>query len=368
MRTVEMCDERRAAFGGQAMVRRAIVSSGESQVLVNRLRWHVQQALHHDGVSAALTLHLLAPATGEGRCAVTFDPVVERIRTLIRAGDVIEVDAADGIGIVLHGAEIEGARAVFMRLRDALCSPIPPRGPDEVAVPVALGYAASSSFAGCTPGAEAMRSAAHVDADGAMVSSLEAMSAAVLDAAWTPRTVLTLTLPMRGTRPTPPDAHTRYGRRMEDEQEQTNGGMQAQESDRPVLEQSAPMGNACGAAEGEAHRRTAQRGHLRLVASQQVTLPEIEAMRSLARAMGVPFVRIPAHLSRSCRSILHPTIACELRAVPIGRTRGVLTIAMHDPTDTEALQRLQTLIGLSIFPVLAAPDEIDRALRQLMST
>lgn len=364
------CDGRNAAFGGKTMVRRAFVSSGESQLLVDRLRWHIQQALHCNGMSAALALYPLAQSTSEGRSVVTFDPVVERIRMLIRTGDVVEVNAAEGVGIVLHGADIAGARAVFMRLKDALCSPIPPRAGDEVAVPVALGYAASSTFASGTPRDVAMRSAAPADADGAMAGAVEAVSAAMLDAAWMPRTVLMLTLPVLECA-AQPVRHTRAHpwRNTEDELALTSGGMQAQANEPLVPEHADPASNVSDADEVAAQQHAMQqRGHLRLVASQHVTLPEIEALRSLAQTMGVPFVRIPSHLSRSCRSLLHPAVACELRAVPIGRTRGTLTVAMHDPTDAQALRRLQTLIGLSIFPVLAAPDEIDRALRQLMST
>jgi hypothetical protein len=43
----------------------------------------------------------------------------------------------------------------------------------------------------------------------------------------------------------------------------------------------------------------------------------------------------------------------------------MLTVAMHDPCDTSAVRRLGTATGLTIFPVLAASDELERALRQL---
>jgi hypothetical protein len=107
-------------------------------------------------------------------------------------------------------------------------------------------------------------------------------------------------------------------------------------------------------------------GHLRLVTKRHTELPELEVLCALARTMGVPFVRMPAHLPHSCRTALHPTVACEMRAVPIRCTRGTLTIAMHDPSDKHAVRRLHALTGLTIVPVLAAPDEIDRALRQIL--
>lgn len=346
------------------MVRRACVSSGEPQRLMDRLRWHIQQALQHEGVCACavLVLHPLAQSATEGRHAVCLDPVVERVRALIRTGDVVEVDASEGIGIVLRDADSERARAVFMRLRDALCSAIPPRTPDEVAVAVACGYAASPSCSGDNTTVEGVGTAtlAHIDA-GTTSSSPEAVPTAMLDAARQPRTILMLTQPVV-TRSSRPARYSRHGAGVEGE------AALARRGSHPSLPEQigVPEGNVSSADEVAAQQRPLQRGHLRLVASQHMTLPEIEAMRSLARAMRVPFVRMPAHLPRSCRSVVHPTIACELRAVPIGRTHGTLTMAMHDPTDTDALQRLRALTGLNIFPVLAAPDEIDRALRQIM--
>jgi hypothetical protein len=43
----------------------------------------------------------------------------------------------------------------------------------------------------------------------------------------------------------------------------------------------------------------------------------------------------------------------------------MLTVAMHDPRDIAAVTRLSAVTGLTIFPVLAAPDELERALRHL---
>ena len=60
-------------------------------------------------------------------------------------------------------------------------------------------------------------------------------------------------------------------------------------------------------------------------------------------------------------------MATQLRAVPIGRTRGMLTVAMNDPRDQQAVLRIGAATGLTIFPVLAAPDDIERALRQIAS-
>ncbi len=48
--------------------------------------------------------------------------------------------------------------------------------------------------------------------------------------------------------------------------------------------------------------------------------------------------------------------------MPVGRTRGILTVAMHDPTDRGAIGRLASASGLTIFPVLANQRDLARTL------
>jgi hypothetical protein len=108
--------------------------------------------------------------------------------------------------------------------------------------------------------------------------------------------------------------------------------------------------------------------HLRLVRRDTREAPreqEGEALRERARALGVPFVRLPSRLPASARRAFSPEMARELRAVAIGRTRDTLTVAMYDPCDSAAVLRLRAATGLSIFPVLAAALEIENALGQL---
>jgi hypothetical protein len=108
-----------------------------------------------------------------------------------------------------------------------------------------------------------------------------------------------------------------------------------------------------------------RRKHLWLLPAERPGSPEDEELRAKARSLGVPYVTIPARLPAACRRAVPAGLAHELRAVPIGRTRGMLTVAMHDPRDIAAVTRLSAETGLTIFPVLAAPDELERALRHL---
>ncbi len=340
--------------------------SGKQHQLADRLRWHIQQMLHHDEAGAVLVLRPLTRHIPDEQFVAGFDPVADRIRGLIRRSDLLEVDPEDGIGIVLIGTGSEGVRTVFLRLRDALCAPIPPNGPHEVSAAVAFGYAASSACSASNALARERGCAAHTDGD-AEVSPLEMPATAMLRAAWQPQVVLPLTLPLLMRRhSTEPARHPRA---------RSEQGLEAgpwlpryrAKADEPDLgEQTPEAGDVSDTTAAAAQQQMGQRAHLCLVTKPHTVLPELEVWCALARTMGVPFVRMPAHLPRSCRIALHPTVACEMRAVPIRRTRGTLTIAMHDPSDRLAVRRLHTLTGLNIVPVLAAPDEIDRALRQMM--
>ncbi len=338
--------------------------SGKQHQLADRLRWHIQQMLHHDEAGAVLVLRPLTRHIPGEQFVAGFDPVADRIRGLIRRSDVLEVDLEDGIGIVLIGTGSEGARAVFLRLRDALCAPIPPNGPHEVSAAVAFGYAASSACSASNAHAGERGCVAHTDG-GAEVSPLEMSATAMLRAAWQPQLVLPLTLPLLRRHTTEPASHSCA----RSEQAMEAGPWLPRyraKADAPDPGEQTPEADDVSDTTEAAQQQMGQRAYLRLVTKPHTELPELEVWCALARTMGVPFVRMPAHLPRSCRTALHPTVACEMRAVPIRRTRGTLTIAMHDPSDTHAVRRLHTLTGLNIVPVLAAPDEIDRALRQIM--
>jgi len=88
-------------------------------------------------------------------------------------------------------------------------------------------------------------------------------------------------------------------------------------------------------------------------------------LRARAQALGVPYIRPPARIPPACRRALPPGLARALRAVPIGRTRHALTVAMDDPRNAAAILRLRAATGLAIFPVLAPAAEIERALARL---
>ena len=88
----------------------------------------------------------------------------------------------------------------------------------------------------------------------------------------------------------------------------------------------------------------------------------------LARKLGIPYVScLPRKLPARIQRLVDPTLAQELRCFPIGRNRDILTVAMCNPQDSCALERLRKETGLNIFPVLAHPYELQTALEEQFS-
>ena len=81
-------------------------------------------------------------------------------------------------------------------------------------------------------------------------------------------------------------------------------------------------------------------------------------------ATPIPFLRLPATLSTRLKNLLTYKIAVQLRCVPMGRDHNRLTVAMADPTDTQAVQKLQKVTGMRIFPVACDNDALDALLAE----
>ncbi len=101
---------------------------------------------------------------------------------------------------------------------------------------------------------------------------------------------------------------------------------------------------------------------------QLVAQPAKEAdLPVLARKMGIPYLSLlPRQLPSSLKQLVSTQLAQELHCYPIGRERNMLTVAMSNPQDNQALNRLQQETGLRIFPVLTHPQELQTALEQLV--
>jgi type II secretion system (T2SS) protein E len=87
----------------------------------------------------------------------------------------------------------------------------------------------------------------------------------------------------------------------------------------------------------------------------------------LARKLGIPYLTLlPRKLPQSLQHLVNPKLAHELRCYPLGRERNMLTVAMLNPVDHSALDRLKQETGLRIFPVLTHPQALQIALEQLV--
>lgn len=292
-----------------------------------RLRWHVHSCLRQgEQCSIVLFRPMEQP---ESACpppdaARALAYLAERLAPTIRRTDSIEIDGGRALAILLPGAGWDGARAVYQRLADLLT---PPPLPGDAPFILGLSYAT---------GAEEWESE-------------HAFDSALRDAC-IPRMLVALGLPV-------------------DYRERRWLGSPAPAAPR-TAERVAPRTDALVAAHPQPHLRpkaAARRGarHLRLVASGERPSRSDDALRERARALGVPYVQLPAAASTTCLDALAPGLARELGVVPIGRSRTTLTVAMRNPNDLPAVLRLRAATGLAIFPVLAAADELDRALSEL---
>jgi Type II secretion system (T2SS), protein E, N-terminal domain len=87
----------------------------------------------------------------------------------------------------------------------------------------------------------------------------------------------------------------------------------------------------------------------------------------LARKLGIPYLTLlPRKLPQGLQHLVNPKLAQELRCYPLGRERNMLTVAMLNPEDRSAIDRLKQETGLHIYPVLTHPHALQVALEQLV--
>lgn len=296
----------------------------DGPTLSHRLQWHASQSLRRGIRCSVIVLQPMAIGARSDRAlGETYDEagplgeVAQRLRAMLRRTDVVEVDPAVGIGVLLSDADESGTMVVHGRIMREL-SQRPSGRTRQGAIEdmrFAIGHASAELSDAATLGA--------------VVRELVCVASA--PDVW-------MCVPV--VRPT-----------------------------RRVVERRRASA-ACGVPrEGRLGRvgrgRPPRQADLRLLGAEMGaggTSNSGESLRRQADEQGVPCVRIPSDLPATLRRMLSPELARELGAVPIGRTRGVLTVAMRDSADLCALQRLATATGLTIFPVLASPEDLARAL------
>ena len=111
-------------------------------------------------------------------------------------------------------------------------------------------------------------------------------------------------------------------------------------------------------------RKTTTRSHT--AQSQKQGELMNEELPMLARKLGIPYLSLlPRKPPQRVQQLVNRNLAQALRCYPIGRERNTLTVAMVDPQDRSALDRLRQETGLWIFPVLTNPSKLQTALEQL---
>lgn len=118
--------------------------------------------------------------------------------------------------------------------------------------------------------------------------------------------------------------------------------------------------------EEKATRKTV-RGRATQSQSQRREEVTEEELSTLARKLGIPYLSLlPHETPKRVQQLVNPRLAQELRCYPLGRERNMLTVAMVNPQDCSALDRLRKETGLSIFPVLTNPSALQTALEKLV--
>jgi hypothetical protein len=109
------------------------------------------------------------------------------------------------------------------------------------------------------------------------------------------------------------------------------------------------------------------RKHAIVARGKHVEEETVEELPVLARKLGIPYLTLlPRNLPQSLQHLVNPKLAHELRCYPLGRERNMLTVAMLNPEDRSALDRLKQETGLLIYPVLTHPHALQVALEQLV--
>ncbi len=113
--------------------------------------------------------------------------------------------------------------------------------------------------------------------------------------------------------------------------------------------------------------KPARKGAVRHARHSSLQVENDEELPALARKLGIPYLTLlPLKLPHGVQNIVNPRLAHELRCYPIGRERNMLTVAMLNPQDRSALDRLHQETGMYIFPVLTHPHALETALEQLV--
>lgn len=97
-------------------------------------------------------------------------------------------------------------------------------------------------------------------------------------------------------------------------------------------------------------------------------LTEQQLMETLEFTLGIPQVQLSKmNIDPETVKLLPPQIIRLHRILPISRRKNILTLAMVDPLNHQAIDDVRMATNLDVVPVLASEKEIDTAIRQYLA-
>jgi len=97
-------------------------------------------------------------------------------------------------------------------------------------------------------------------------------------------------------------------------------------------------------------------------------LTEQQLLESLEYMLGVPHVQISKiRIDQEAVKLIDPKLIRSHRILPISRENNVLTLAMANPLNQQAIDDVRLASGMNVVPVLANERELDIAIRQYLA-
>ena len=104
-----------------------------------------------------------------------------------------------------------------------------------------------------------------------------------------------------------------------------------------------------------------------LISSHYLT--EMQIIRSLEKQLGVPYLDLSSvTVDPTLSALLPEELAHSSHAAPIRREGSVLTLAVADPLDFNAINNIAVYTKLKISPVIAEQEKIETKIRELYTT
>ncbi|MDH5674610.1 MAG: hypothetical protein OEZ06_20955 [Myxococcales bacterium] len=106
---------------------------------------------------------------------------------------------------------------------------------------------------------------------------------------------------------------------------------------------------------------------------RQGVVSELDLTQVLSNQLSVAWVSLShVDFSRELLSLVPAELAAELTLIPVHFRRGedrekILYVAMDDPTDVAAMQKVSRATGMHVRPLIAPPSEIRREITRQYS-